>query len=421
MTMEKFDHDLVTTIQNLKADPDVIKALNLVKEQLPEMIELQKELALIEAPSFHEKRKAERYAELLKEAGLEDVLIDEHFNVIGRVSGIGQTGKSVLLEGHLDTVFSFGDVKGVTVDELGRIHCPGICDDTRALVANLSVLKALKSVGIRPYHDIIIAGTVCEEGLGGMMGMRTVLDSLEKETEILASISIDGATNDRFYANATGMLDWSVTFTGPGGHAWTAFGIPSALHAACRAATLVADIELPTNPKTITTVSLIEGGQAIHGIAQKCTFKINARSDSQEALEELNCQMIKAFELGAKLENERWGKTDVIKVTYEKLLNIPAGNQDDNCRIIQAAKLVTEAIGINPTFMPGGSTNANIAIGKGIPAVCFGRGGEEYGQHTLDEWFNPEGVEACEQKSILMLLTLAGLDERIKPLAETLK
>ena len=107
------------------------------------MIELQKELALIEAPSFHEKRKAERYAELLKEAGLEDVLIDEHFNVIGRVSGIGQTGKSVLLEGHLDTVFSFGDVKGVTVDELGRIHCPGICDDTRALVANLSVLKRL--------------------------------------------------------------------------------------------------------------------------------------------------------------------------------------------------------------------------------------------------------------------------------------
>lgn len=121
------------------------------------------------------------------------------------------------------------------------------------------------------------------------------------------------------------------------------------------------------------------------------------------------------------MENERWGKTDVVKVTYEKLLDIPAGNQDDNCRIIQAAKLVTEAIGIKPAFMPGGSTNSNIAIGKGIPAVCFGRGGEEYGQHTLDEWFNPEGVEACEQKSILMLLTLAGLDERIKPLAETLK
>ena len=165
---------------------------------------------------------------------------------------------------------------------------------------------------------------------------------------------------------------------------------------------------------------MIEGGQAIHGIAQECTFKINARSDSQEELEKLNEQMIAAFEMGAKLENDRWGKPNVIKVRYEKLLSIPAGHQDDDCRMIQAAKVVTEAVGITPAFMPGGSTNANMAISKGIPAVCFGRGGEEYGQHTLDEWFNPKGVEACEHKSILMLLALAGLDHRIKPLGETL-
>lgn len=418
--MTEYDHDIVETVQALKAEPDVQRALALTKEQLPEIIGTQKELVLIEAPSFHEEKKARRYAELLKEAGLEDVVIDEHFNVRGKIAGVGQTGKSVLLEGHLDTVFSFGDVKGVTVDDEGRIHCPGICDDTRALVANLSVLKALKACGIRPYHDIVIAGTVCEEGLGGMLGMRTVLEALQKETEVLATVSIDGATADRFYANATGMVDWSVTFTGPGGHAWTAFGTPSALHAACRAASLIADIELPTDPKTITTVSLIEGGQAIHGIAQKCTFKINARSDSQAVLEKLNEQMIDAFEQGAKLENDRWGQPGVIKVRYEKLLEIPAGQQDDNCRMIQAAKVVTEAVGITPTFMPGGSTNANMAIGKGIPAVCFGRGGEEYGQHTLQEWFNPKGVEACEQKSILMLLAIAGLDNRVKPLGETL-
>lgn len=121
MSVQEFDQDLVETIQKLKTEPDVIKALTYVKEQLPEMIELQKELALIEAPSFHEKKKAERYAELLKESGLENVTIDDHFNVLGRISGIGHTGKSVLLEGHLDTVFSFGDVKGVTVDEQGQI------------------------------------------------------------------------------------------------------------------------------------------------------------------------------------------------------------------------------------------------------------------------------------------------------------
>ena len=150
--MAEYDLDIVQTVQALKAEPDVRKALSLAKEQLPQIIEIQKELVLIEAPSFHEEKKARRYAELLKDAGLEDVLIDEHFNVRGKIAGVGHTGKSVLLEGHLDTVFSFGDVKGVTVDEEGRIHCPGICDDTRALVANLSVLKALKSAGIRPYR-----------------------------------------------------------------------------------------------------------------------------------------------------------------------------------------------------------------------------------------------------------------------------
>lgn len=416
----QYDNDIVQTVQKLQNETDVQKALSLVKTQLPEIIEIQKELALIEAPSFHEEKKAQRYAQLLQEAGLEDVVIDEHFNVWGRWQGVGKSGKSVLLEGHLDTVFSFGDVKGVTVDEEGLIHCPGICDDTRAIAANLSVLKALNALGIRPYHDIIFAATVCEEGLGGMMGMKTLLEELKNKTQLLATISIDGPTNNEFYANATGMVDWSATFTGPGGHAWTASQMPSALHAACRAASLIADIELPENPKTIATVSLIEGGQAIHGIAQKCTLKINARSNSQAELEKLNQKMVEAFKQGALLENNHKKTPGLIEVSYEKLLDIPAGNQSDDCRMIQTTKVVTEALGLTPFMKPGGSTNANMAIAKKIPAVCLGRGGREYGTHTLNEWFDPQGVEACEQKSILLLLALAGLDNRVPPLGDSL-
>ena len=246
---KNFDSDIVETIEKLRSCEDVQKALQLVQQQLPDIIEIQKELALIEAPTFHEENKARRYAQLLTEAGLKDVKIDEHFNVWGRWPGVGQTGASVLLEGHLDTVFSFGDVKDLKVDDEGRIHCPGICDDTRAIVANLSVLKAFKTLGIRPYHDIIFAATVCEEGLGAMLGMKTLLQELEGQTKVLASISIDGPTNNVFYANATGMVDWAVIFKGPGGHAWTASDMPSALHAACRAASIIADFKLPTFPK----------------------------------------------------------------------------------------------------------------------------------------------------------------------------
>ena len=386
---KNFDSDIVETIEKLRSCEDVQKALQLVQQQLPDIIEIQKELALIEAPTFHEENKAQRYAQLLTEAGLKDVKIDGHFNVWGRWPGVGQTGASVLLEGHLDTVFSFGDVKDLKVDDEGRIHCPGICDDTRAIVANLSVLKAFKTLGIRPYHDIIFAATVCEEGLGAMLGMKTLLQELEGQTKVLASISIDGPTNNVFYANATGMVDWAVTFKGPGGHAWTASDMPSALHAACRAASIIADFKLPTFPKTTVTVSLIEGGQAIHGIAQQCTIKINARSNSQQELEKLNAQMVEAFEKGAQLENSYKGTPGLIQVSYEKLIEIPAGSQNEDCRIIQSTKAVTKSLGIEPCLKPGGCTNANMAITRKIPAVCLGRGGQEYGTHTLNEWHLP--------------------------------
>ena len=417
---KRYDSDILETIRVLKEQKDVEAALDFVKEQLPETIEFQKELVLIEAPTGHEENRARRYAQMLEQAGLEDVRMDERFNVWGKIPGVGKTGKSVLLEGHLDTVFDFGSVKDVTVDEDGRIHCPGICDDTRALAANLAVVRALKAHQIKPWHDIVVAGTVCEEGLGGMSGMKALLEELEKQTSVLGAISIDGATSSIFYANATGMVDWQATFMGPGGHAWTASGMPSAVHAACRAAALIADLVLPDDPKTIATVSLIEGGQAIHGIAQRCTIKINARSNSQTVLDELNEKIKACLERGAQLENEAKKAPGMITVDARLILDVPAGSQPRDCRMIQAAEAVTIACGVVPELLAGGCTNTNMAIARGIPGVCLGRGGQEFGTHTLAEWFDPKGVEKCEQKSILLLLALAGLDDRIKSLAETL-
>ena len=168
-------------------------------------------------------------------------------------------------------------------------------------------------------------------------------------------------------------------------------------------------------------MSLIEGGQAIHGIAQKAVMKINMRSNDQEELEKLNEKMIAAFEKGAALENARYGKDGVVKVTYEKELSVPAGSQPDDARIIQVAKLVTQACGLEPELKKGGCTNANMPIFDGIPAITYGRGGKEYGTHTLAEWFDPTGVEVCEQKSFLTLLLLAGVENTVAPLGETLK
>ncbi len=417
---EKYDSDLVQTLDALKASGSVAGALCWVKDHIEETTEIQKELVQIEAPTFHEEKRAARYAELLRAAGLEEVETDAHHNVFGWIRGKGKTGCAVVLEGHLDTVFSFGDVRGVTEDEAGRIHCPGICDDTRALAANLAVLKAFREFGITPWHDIVIAGTVCEEGLGGMKGMGWLLDELLLRTKVLATVSIDGEGAERLYANATGMADWDVTYEGPGGHAWTAFGVPSAIQAAARAAAEIADFSVTDNPKTVFTVSLIEGGQAVHAIAQRANFKVNVRSDSQKELERMNARLTAAFERGAEAENRRWKRPGQVRVRYEKVLDVPAGAQAPDARIVQASELVTRACGAEPVFMKGGCTNGNVSIGRGIPAVTLGRGGEEYGQHTLDEWFNPEGVWRCEQKSLLLLLMLAGFGSTVPALGETL-
>ena len=400
--MEHFSPKIVEAVETVKTSPSVQRAFDYVKDHLEETIRDQKELVLIEAPTGHEKAKAERYLSMLREAGLDDIYMDEHFNVIGKLHGTGNTGCSVLLEGHLDTVFSFGDVKGIETDAEGRIHCPGICDDTRAIAANLAVLRAFKAANLRPVHDIYFCGTVCEEGLGGMKGMAWTLDQLKDKTNLLATISIDGATAEIFYANATGMIDLEVTIEGPGGHAWTACERVSAIHTAGLA---IAEI-----------ASLIEGGQAIHAIAQKAVFKINARSNSQAALNEIEEQIYHAIRRGVEIEQKKEGGEGELSLSIEKTLDVPAGSQPDDAAIIQLAKLATQAVGRNYKFLPGGCTNTNMSIERGIPAVTLGRGGEEYGTHTLKEWFNPKGVYACEQKSILMLSVLAGLDGVIAPL-----
>ena len=407
--MEHFSPKIVEAVETVKTSPSVQRAFDYVKDHLEETIRDQKELVLIEAPTGHEKAKAERYLSMLREAGLDDIYMDEHFNVIGKLHGTGNTGCSVLLEGHLDTVFSFGDVKGIETDAEGRIHCPGICDDTRAIAANLAVLRAFKAANLRPVHDIYFCGTVCEEGLGGMKGMAWTLDQLKDKTNLLATISIDGATAEIFYANATGMIDLEVTIEGPGGHAWTACERVSAIHTAGLAIAEIAKIVPPT-------VSLIEGGQAIHAIAQKAVFKINARSNSQAALNEIEEQIYHAIRRGVEIEQKKEGGEGELSLSIEKTLDVPAGSQPDDAAIIQLAKLATQAVGRNYKFLPGGCTNTNMSIERGIPAVTLGRGGEEYGTHTLKEWFNPKGVYACEQKSILMLSVLAGLDGVIAPL-----
>jgi len=400
-------YDLDKTIKEafalLMSMPDVSRGLSFIEQDQTQAIQDQKAMVIIEAPTFGEAPRALDYSARLKALGLTNVHIDRHGNALATRPGQG-AGPVILLEAHLDTVFPIGtDVTPVERD--GKIFAPGICDDTRGLATVLSVVRAFNATGIATQGDIIFAGTVAEEGMGSMRGMQGLLAD---HPEIAAAISIDGGGCDSIIYQATGMRNYEVTYRGPGGHAYVAFGLPSPVHAAGRAIAKLSDLRPPADPKTTFTVSLVAGGHQIHAIAERAQFSINMRSDDQGELERLGAAALQCFAAGATEENERWGQ-QAVTVEYEVVLDVRAGTQPAQSPIVQAAWAATELVGVAPRLVAGGCTNSNAPISLGVPAVTLGRGGREGGIHSLAEWFDPTEAYRSPQKSFLLLLALAGV------------
>ncbi|MCL2008742.1 MAG: M20/M25/M40 family metallo-hydrolase [Treponema sp.] len=393
----------LTSLQEVKQGLEFLKSDhdNTVKDQL--------EMVVIKAPTFLEQERAKYYSERLKDLGLEDVHIDEHCNVIGLRKGSGK-GPAILIEAHLDTVFPL-EVEINPVIKDGRIHAPGICDDTRGLAALLSVIRSLNETGIKHSGDIYFAGMAAEEGIGGLGGMRSFFSgSLGKKID--ASISIDGGGSDKITFNATGIKTIEFNFYGIGGHAYGAFAkVANPLHAAGRAAAKIACLKVPPEPKTTYAISNFHAGNdaGIHAIPESATIKINFRSNSSLELEKLEKAIFKCIEEACKEETEFWGM-DTITYDHNYLVDIPAGEQDINRSIVQAAYLSMEHLGIKPIFTKDGCTNANIPISLRLPAICIGRGGNEGGVHTTKEWFEIEGAYRCPQEVFLIALSLSGIE-----------
>ena len=392
--------------------PEVKKGLDFLKADHDKAIEEQLELVTIKAPTFFEQERAARYAEMFKALGLDNVHIDSHTNVIGVKKGSGG-GPAIVIEGHLDTVFPL-EVEINPVIKDGKIHAPGICDDTRGLAAVLSVIRAFNETKIEHTGDIYFAGMACEEGMGGLRGMKGFFE--DNKGKIAASITIDGARADRIVYNATGIKTMEFNFYGIGGHAFGAFAaVANPLHAAARAVAKIADLKVPTEPKTTYAVSKFHAGSdaGVHAITESASFKINFRSNGMAELKKLEEDILRCAEEACKEESEFWGK-DSITHDYKYLVDVPAGVQNINTPIVEATYAAMKHLGIEPAFMKDGCTNANMPIGLGIPAVCIGRGGNEGGVHTTHEWFEMEGAYRCPQEVFLIALALSGVKDKCK-------
>lgn len=383
--------------------PEVGRALEYIKADDERTLKEQLEMCVIPAPSHDEKEKAEYVLAKFKEIGLEQVYMDDIYNVYGTIPGSGN-GPRLMLAAHTDTVFP--RETDLTIRKEGeRYYCPGINDDTRSVAELLTIARAMKEYDIRPEGELVFCANVCEEGLGDLKGVKYIFNTEHYD----GFVSIDNPVPGGIVYTATGSHRFRVTFKGDGGHSFGAFGTPSAIHALGRAISKIADFQVPKLPKTTFNVGIIEGGISVNTIAASASMLVDIRSDSPEELERLTKELYDVVQCAQDEENAR-GYEGRLPVHFEidMLGKRPAGTQPEDCTIVRAAWEATEALGMKAELRDESSTDANIPISLGIPAITIGRGGEGKEEHTVHEWFEPKDAYLAPQRTLLAMLALSG-------------
>ena len=394
----------------INVHPQVRQGLEFLKADDANTLAELKALVVIPAPPFKEKARAENFRARLAALGLKDVRIDAEGNAIGVRPGSGG-GPKLVIAAHLDTVFPEGT--DLTIKEKdGKLYAPGIGDDTRGLADLLSVIRAFNATGIKTVGDIVFVGNVGEEGLGDLRGVKALF---RDDKSIDGFISIDGAEPDRITYLATGSHRYRISFKGPGGHSFSAFGLPSAIHAMGRAIAKIGDLKTPPKPKTTFTVGTVQGGTSVNAIAGDAEMEVDMRSDDNAPLLEIEAKILKAVKDAVAEENARWA-SDRITVEIKLVGDRPAGIQPLETPTVQAAFMATSAIGLKPRAENASSTDSNLPISLGVPAVTLGRGGKGGANHSLGEWWDPTDAYLGPQRHFLTLLTLVGIDGVAKPL-----
>jgi acetylornithine deacetylase/succinyl-diaminopimelate desuccinylase-like protein len=399
-----------TAYTAILGNPKVIKTLEDIKADDDRALAEQKRITEIPAPPYKEQVRAAYYLKRFQELGFKDASIDAEGNVIALRKGSGG-GPKLVVSAHLDTVFPEGT--DVTVKEKdGVILAPGIGDDSRGLAALLSLIQAMNANDIKTVGDVLFVGTVGEEELGNLRGVKALF---RDHVDIDGFISIDGLGITRIVNLATGSHRYEMIFRGPGGHSFQEFGLPSAIHAMGRAIAKISELQTPTEPKTTFTVGTVVGGTSVNAIAAEARMAVDMRSDSTEELLKLEARLLGLVKDAVREENARWN-SDKIAVEIKLIGDRPAGIVAMDSPIVQATQRAVAVVTRAPrvTFA-GSSTDSNWAMSRGIPAVTIGGGGDGGNWHSRNEWYKPVDAYFGPQNALLTILVLTGLDGVTKP------
>jgi tripeptide aminopeptidase len=355
------------------------------------VIELAAEIALVPAPTNHERARSDLVCSRMIGMGFDEVTVDDLGDVVGLLRG-DDSRRSLLIAAHIDTVFPIGTPLSVSGNG-DRIFGPGIGDNSLGVASALMIPTMLNAAGVRPDVDLLVTGNVGEEGLGNLRGMTAVLDAWPK---IGAVIALEGHNLGRVTHVAVGSRRYKVTVTGPGGHSWGDFGNLNAIHAAAQIIADLSQIELPTQPKTTLNVGTVAGGISVNSIAPSCTFLLDLRS----------VDAVELAQLSSRIERLLRSNRYKLQIDYELMGVRPAGQVPQDARITRLSCAILESMGINPTG-DASSTDANIPISRGIPAVCIGltNGGNV---HREDEYIDVKPVTKGLFQLLCLVVTVAG-------------
>jgi acetylornithine deacetylase/succinyl-diaminopimelate desuccinylase-like protein len=401
----------------LTRQPAVKAALQFIRDEDARTLEEQIAITQIPAPPFKESVRAQDFAARLRAAGLADVSIDVTGNVIGKRKGSGR-GPLLVVSAHLDTVFPEGSDVTVKLQD-GRHSGLGIIDDSRGLVALLSILRAMEKAKLRTVGDVWFVGTVGEEALGNLRGVKALFAD---HPGIDGFISVDGVDSpeharrgrSEVVTQATGSRRWEFTFKGPGGHSFGNFGNPSAAHALGRAVARIADLQVPADPKTTFNVGVIAGGTGVTAIAAQAAMQVDMRSNDALELKALEEKVQAIVTAAVAEENRRWN-SDALTVERKLVGDRPASTRIEDQSLVNAVVGAHVALELPAPELNFGSTDSNLPLGLGIPAATLNGGGIGDKAHSPDEWY--EHVNAWRGPQILLLTTLrlVGVAGRIQP------
>ncbi len=364
--------------------PVVQSALAAIERENAWTLDQQIGLCEIPAPPFKEAARASAFRDRLIALGVQHVRTDGEGNVIGEIRGT-RPGPTVLLSGHLDTVFPEGT--NVKVKREGsKLTAPGIGDDCRGLAVTLAVARQVINAKIPFAGRLLVVGTVGEEGPGNLRGVRAIFRGPLKDS-INVFLSVDG-TGFGITNGGVGSNRYRVSYVGPGGHSYGAFGMPNPIHAMGRAIGKIADLQIPSTPKVTFNVGMVSGGTSVNSISASGVMDIDLRSESAVSLAEVDAKLQVALRQALHEERARWPQSKVpLNLKIDTIGIRPAGGTPDSSFVVRVALSAASVMGVYAPLTIS-STDANVAMNMGIPAITLDGGGVGVGAHSLDEWYD---------------------------------